>query len=126
MSDARGDGNGGGGESEPSGSSVFPIAFFRFSHTLELAQARQARERGWKETGWLRSSLKQPRCTGMLIAKLVAPENRMEAMEDDHAEPNIDLEYLGASGHDISRAGVASTGIADHVHVELIFVLHLK
>ena len=93
-----GGGEGGGGDEggnddgseEATVSSVFPIAFFRFSHTLADAQARAARERGWKETGWLRTSLRQPRCTGMLIAKLIAPENRMEAMEDDHAEPNIE------------------------------------
>ena len=32
------------------------------------------------------------------MVKLVAPDNRMEAMGDDHEEPNIDIEYCGAYG----------------------------
>ena len=39
----------------------------------------------------------------MLMAKLIAPENRMRQMSDDHAHPNIDLEYVGAEGHVIDE-----------------------
>ena len=35
----------------------------------------------------------------LLLARLVSAENRMRAMADDHAEPNIDVEHIGAMGH---------------------------
>ena len=35
--------------------------------------------------------------------QLVAPENRMREMADDHASPNIDVEYVGAVGHVIAQ-----------------------
>ena len=43
-------------------------------------------------------TLRQPRSAAVLLAKLIAPENRMEALGDDHQQPNIDLEYVGARG----------------------------
>ena len=36
---------------------------------------------------------------GKLLVLLVSAENRMVAMDDDHNEPNIDIEYVGAQGY---------------------------
>ena len=48
--------------------------------------------------GMWECALTQPRCTGMLLGRIVSAENRMREMSDDHEQPNIDLEYLGARG----------------------------
>ena len=84
----------GEGEDEDDEPRVFPIAWFRFHSADEASNLRP----GIPESGRMHVALRQPRCTGMVLAKLVAPENRMEMMHDDHAEPNIDLEF-GAFGH---------------------------
>ena len=67
--------------------------------TAERATQRRQANPHWRESGELLCNLLQPRCTGMLLAKLVAPENRMQMMHDDHADPNVDLEFCGAAGH---------------------------
>ena len=84
---------------EASFGDVYPIAWFRFHMGVDEAVERQQREPGWRETGEVVYALRQPRTTCMLIAKLVAAEDRMLAMNDDHDEPNVDLEYIGATGH---------------------------
>ena len=78
---------------------VFPIAWFRFHSTLESAAARAARTPAWTESGEFECTLVQKRSTHLLLARLVSAENRMRAMADDHAEPNIDVEHIGVTGH---------------------------
>ena len=77
---------------------IFPIAWFRFDMTLDAARARTQRESGWHERGELVCTLVQPRSTRLLLAKLVSAENRMSAMDDDHAVTNIDVEHVGVKG----------------------------
>jgi len=83
---------------------AFPIIWFRFTSTLAAAAARKAATPGWREQGAFEYRLQQPRCTSFLLVKIVAPENRMEAMYvcrkvknsqamgDEHMQPNIDLQ----------------------------------
>ena len=77
--------------SSPRWRSVFPIAWFKFH---PMPQRRRRHERGEIEY-----SLARPRCTRYLLARLVSAENRMAEMSDDHAQPNIDIEHLGAKGY---------------------------
>ena len=82
---------------------AFPIIWFRFTSTLAAAAARKAATPGWREQGAFEYRLQQPRCTSFLLVKIVAPENRMEAMGDEHMQPNIDLQYCGARGIDLEQ-----------------------
>ena len=67
----------------------FPMLWFRFASAAELSSP---------ERGECKYELRCPRSTQCLIVKLVAPEDRMEAMGDDHDQPNVDVEYIGAHG----------------------------
>ena len=77
-------------EAEGDGDGVFPICWFRFDSVDQSATLQP--------TGELRVKLHQPRSLRYLLMLLITPEDRMEAMDDDHPDPNIDLEYCGLSG----------------------------
>ena len=74
----------------------FPIVWFRFADAAELERRRAGT--GERELGEWKYELRCPRSTTCLILKVVAPEDRMEAMGDDHDQPNIDVAFCGAHG----------------------------
>ena len=90
---------------EPGAGGLFPIAWFRFDAVDDEAEAAEqeqpplpgAAARGARR-GEFRFALAQPRALRYLVLKLISPEDRMAAMQDDHASPNIDLEYCGVDG----------------------------
>lgn len=92
-------------EDEGCHTELFPVAWFRFTMSVDEAKRRQDEQPGWLEKGELLCELVRPRCSGMLIAKLLGAENRMREMADDHAEPNIDVEHIGACGHVVDANG---------------------
>eukprot|EP00908_Phaeocystis_cordata_P019163 Transcript_30663.p1 GENE.Transcript_30663~~Transcript_30663.p1 ORF type:complete len:600 (+),score=210.35 Transcript_30663:47-1801(+) len=72
----------------------FPILWFRFD---AIDDSREGSEQ-LNPRGEFRYELAQPRALRYLLCKLISPEDRMEAMQDDHAQPNIDLEFCGMDG----------------------------
>ncbi|KAG8468842.1 hypothetical protein KFE25_007360 [Diacronema lutheri] len=76
--DDDGDGGGAGGLAWPAGSGQ-PSSFL--------------------ETGLMVAQLVKPRCVRFLVVKLLRAEDRMALCEDDHAETNIDMDFVGLHGH---------------------------
>ena len=90
---------------EPGGGGLFPIAWFRFDAVNDEAEATEPEQQLLPGAtarvalpGEFRFALAQPRALRYLVLKLISPEDRMVAMQDDHASPNIDLEYCGLDG----------------------------
>jgi len=67
--------------------------------TAAAAHERSAADASWHERGSFEYRLAQPRSTHFLLVKLVAPENRMSVVGDDHDQPNVDFEACLAWGH---------------------------
>ena len=70
------------------GGGLFPVAWFAFRAGS-----------GPNETGLLQCELARPRGMRYVVLKLIRPEDRMGEMGDDHAQPNVDLEFCGLRGH---------------------------
>ena len=93
---------------EPGAEGLFPIAWFRFDAVDDDAEAEATEQEPQQlagattarvaRVGEFRFALAQPRALRYLVLKLISPEDRMVAMQDDHASPNIDLEYCGIDG----------------------------
>ena len=78
--------------------------WFRFDVVNDEAEATEQEQQQPGATarvalpGEFRFALAQPRALRYLVLKLISSEDRMVAMQDDHASPNIDLEYCGLDG----------------------------
>ena len=73
----------------------FPVAVFAF---YDKAGVR-ARRRGERERGAVEAALRFPRAVRGLVVALVDAEDRMAEFGDDHAEPNVDMEFVGVRGY---------------------------
>ena len=86
------------GKPDSAADPVLPVANTSVSNTANLTSSlKRARATGLDPGTALSSSfdfLNEHR----LGIKVVAPEDRMEAMGDDHDQPNGDLEFCGAHG----------------------------
>ena len=71
----------------------YPLAWFSFA-PLGSASLASSTERGE-----LKCTLRAPRALRSLVLMLISAEDRMFFMHDEHADPNIDLEFCGLSGH---------------------------
>ena len=80
------------------GTAIIPL-YGRFQFlNADQARAKEEADPSWKELGAWTLTLAQPRSLRYLGVRIVAPENRMAAMGDDHEQPNIDLEFCGGRG----------------------------
>ena len=92
------------GESGAGG--LFPIAWFCFDPIDDSAEAEGGEQANPEQAHpGFRFALAQPRALRYLVLKLISPEDRMVAMQDDHASPNIDLEYCGIDGWRLEPQG---------------------
>jgi len=71
----------------------YPLAWFSFA-PLGSASLAYSTERGE-----LKCTLRAPRAMRSVVLMLISAEDRMFFMHDEHADPNIDLEFCGLSGH---------------------------
>ena len=77
-----------------------PLAWFSFAPLGSASLASSTKR------GELQCTLRAPRALRSLVLVLVSAEDRMFFMHDEHADPNIDLEFCGLSGHVLSDDSV--------------------
>lgn len=91
---------------EPGGPcALFPLALFSFRALAQLEAEAEAAGGTFVEKGLLVAELARPRCTRALVVRLLRAEDRMARCHDDHAEQNVDMDFVGLHGHLLQAGG---------------------